>query len=155
MLPMPYAPCFCSPLYSPALYEPSPTSLGPTSTVLVGLVWANACDAAPLTASATMMMWVFMIASKRSALELRPGRMIRSVHEDVTIETRARARLDARRRGPGLLQAVDRGDVAGREVRAAVDLCAVVAAVTLLAQPRRARLEERALLDPCGVWQFV
>ena len=69
--------------------------------------------------------------------------MIRTVNQDVAVQTGTSAHLGTRGGRSRLLGAVDGGKVAGRQIGAAVDLSAVVAAMTLLAQVRRARLQQR------------
>src|SRR5450756_1504869 len=79
----------------------------------------------------------------RLAMELRAGRMIRTVNHHVAIQAGTTAHLNTWDGRSWLLSTIDRGHVAARQIGAAVDLIAMVTAVTLLAEPRRARLQQR------------
>jgi len=71
--------------------------------------------------------------------------MIGSVNQDVAIQTRARGQLGTRGGGSRLLGPIGRRDARAGEIRAAVDLRRVIAAMAILAEPRHSRLEERGV----------
>ena len=77
------------------------------------------------------------------SLELRAGRMIRPVNQDVAVQTGARGQLCSRGGRSGLLGALDRRDGRAGQVRTAVDLGGVVATMAVLAQPGHSRLQKR------------
>src|SRR5450759_1824823 len=81
----------------------------------------------------------------RLALKLRAGRMIRPMDQHMAVQAGTSARLNTRSGRSRLLETIGRRHVAARQIGAAVDLIAMVTAVTLLAQPRRARLQQRCV----------
>ena len=73
----------------------------------------------------------------------------------MAVEAGARGELRARRRGTGLLGAVDGRDVAAREIGCAVDLAAW-SPLWHSWQSYGSELSSRAgWTDPCGAWQLV
>src|SRR5450759_2839394 len=81
----------------------------------------------------------------RLALELRAGRMVRPMDQHMAVQAGATAHLNARGGRSRLLGTIDGRHVAARQIGAAVDLIAMVTAVTLLTKPRRARLQQRCV----------
>ena len=89
------------------------------------------------------------------ALELRAGRMIRPVNQDVAVEAGARGQLRARGGRPGLLGAVDSRDMPPARF-APLLIWAPWSPLWQSWQSQGARaLSSGALLEPCGVWQLV
>src|SRR4029079_5080936 len=67
--------------------------------------------------------------------------MIRTVNQDVAVETGSRRQLRSRGGRAGLLGAVGSRDTRAGQIRTAVDLGAVVATMAVLAEPGDSRLE--------------
>src|SRR5579871_6971874 len=127
----------------------SAATAGDTSSANAPGMAVNAASA-PLTAATERRRGkrrVFLIIgkSRSSALEPRARRVVGSVNHGVAAQAVAAVHLGPRRLIAGGKQAIDGGRRPVGQIGAAVDRTGVIGAVAVLAQPRRALLEQRGI----------